>query len=71
MPDTISSESIKSGTSAMGYYESKDSSMPLDVVSMLATSSHLQLNALALELILGVVCRKTGLAISVKILHGS
>jgi len=26
--DTISSESIKSGTSAMGYYESKDSSMP-------------------------------------------
>ncbi len=28
VPDTISSESIKSGTSAMGYYESKDSSMP-------------------------------------------
>jgi len=26
--DIISSESIKSGTSAMGYYESKDSSMP-------------------------------------------
>ena len=26
--DTISSESIKARTSAMGYYESKDNSMP-------------------------------------------
>ena len=45
--------------------------MPLDVVSMLATGSHLQLNALSFELTLGVVCSKTGLAISIKILHGS
>ena len=45
--------------------------MPLDVMSMLATGSHLQLNALSFELALGVVCSKTGLAISIKILHGS